>query len=159
MGTIHYNNRKLRIIAALAAGSYMVIHGTRFDLQRALKSPMFYVVVAVSCMAALLLVEFVHFVTKRLDVNYDWRSKFTERLVFQILFAVMLLLLMDAILFSVYFGIQGQSIFENRFFHADLPMVLILLVVLSGYYYIYYLRLTDKRTVCGKKSKGDNGYL
>lgn len=145
MEPIHYNSRKFRIIIAFLAGFYMLVHGTRFDIHRALVSPMFYVVLAISCVAAWLLIEWVHYVTKRLDAIYSWHSKLVERITLQLLLAVILPLLFDLAIFSVYFTIIGTNIFENGFLHADLPFIGVLLVVLSCYYCIHYFVATDKQ--------------
>lgn len=144
MRPVPYIDRKFRIIFAFLAGFYMLVHGTRFDIHRALVSPMFYVVLTISCVAAWLLIEWVHYVTKRLDKIYSWHSKLLERIIAQLLLAVVVPLLFDLFIFSIYFTIIGTNIFENGFFHADLPFIGVLLVVLSCYYCIHYFVATNK---------------
>ena len=145
MGPVAYRNKKFRITIAVAAAFYMVIHGTRFDVYRALTSPAFYLVLAISFAAALLLIEFVHYFTQKLDIEYGWRSRFKERLVAQLLLGVIVPLVIDTIIFSVYFSFLGQNIFENGFFHIDLPYIAALLLLLNFYYCLCYFMLTSER--------------
>lgn len=147
MNAVIYNNRKFRIISAFVASFCVVIYGTRFDVLRALTSPIFYLVLAISFAVAFLLVQFVHYITKRLDAHYDWRTQFVERMVFQILLGVVVPMVIDMILYSIYFAVLGQNIFENGFFHIDLPFVGMLLLLLNFYYCIYYFVLTDRHAL------------
>lgn len=143
--SVSYNNRLFRIIISISAGFYIVIYGTRFDILRALTSPMFYVVVAISCIVAWLLVSYVHYSTLKLDARYSWRSDFLLRFILQFVLCLTVPILIDLLIFSVYFAIIGQSIFENGFFYADIPFVGVLLGLLSGYYCIHYFVLTDEQ--------------
>lgn len=147
MGPVQYKNKKFRLIAAFAASLYLLVYGRPFDLFDAITSPSFYIVVAIGFFAALVLVEFVHFATKKLDYKYGWRSKFIERFTAQLIFCVIIPALIDLLFFYFYFKIQGQNIFNNGFFHIDLPVVTGFLMLLSFYYCLHYWMLTDNRNV------------
>lgn len=147
MGPVHYKNKRVRFYTVIIASFYMLIHGTKFDIYRAITSPGFYLVWGISFMVTLLLVEYVHYITKRLDINYGWRSKTKERAVAQLLFGLILPAVADLLILSVYFGFLGQNIFDNRYFHIDFPVVLFLLILLNGYYFVQYWLLTDPRHV------------
>lgn len=147
MGPVYYDNKKLRVGTVIVVSLYMLIHGTKFDIYRAITSPGFYLAWGVSILITLLLVEFVHCITNRLDVNYGWRSKSKERIVAQFLFGLFLPAVADLLIISIYFGLQGQNIFDNRYFYIDYPVVLLFLVLLNLYYIIRYLLLTNERMV------------
>jgi len=150
MSSVKYNNKKFRITVAFAASVIIIIFGTRFDVYRALTTPGFYFVLAMSFVIALLLVQFVHYVTIRLDKDYDWRTKLPERIVAQLLFGVLIPLLIDMAVYYVYFAMIGQSIFENGYFHIDIPFIALLLLLLNFYYCLHYFVLTDKYSLSRK---------
>lgn len=147
MGPVQYKNRKFRLFGAFAASLFMLIYGKPFDIGRALGSSGFYLSLAISFAAGLILVEFVHSITVKLDKKYGWRTMFTERLIAQALLAVLIPTAIDFLFFSVYFRILGQCVYENGFFHIDLPAVTGFLTLLSFYYCLRYWMLTDKRNV------------
>jgi len=147
MGPVQYKNRKFRIAAAFAGSLFIIVYGKPFDFHKAAVSPGFYLVLAISFSAALLLVEFVHFMTVKLDGRFGWRSMFPERLFLQVIYCILVPASVDLLLFSIYFNALGQSIFENGFFHIDLPVVTGMLIVLSFYYCLRYWMLTDSRNV------------
>lgn len=147
MGPVQYKNRKFRVAAAFGASLFIIIYGKPFNVYKAVSSPGFYLVLAISFCAALLLVELVHYITVKLDAKFGWRSMFADRLVAQVFLCVIVPVFIDLLLFWAYFSVLDQDIFENGFFHLDLPVVAGFLILLSFYYCLYYWMLTDARSL------------
>ncbi len=147
MGPVNYNNCKLRIGAAFVSGLYMLIHATKFDVYRAITSPRFYFVLAISCVVALILIEYVHYMTKKLDHRYGWRSQLSTRIIWQTIYGIIIPGILDLFLIGIYFHFLGENILDNGYFQIDFPMVIIFLLILNGYYFIHYHLLTEERKV------------
>ncbi|MCY1662574.1 LytTR family transcriptional regulator DNA-binding domain-containing protein [Chryseobacterium sp. SL1] len=147
MDSIHYNNRKLRIGAALAASVYIVLHGRINLFFKAVISVGFYVAVTVSFIIALLLVYYVHSVTIWLDKILDWRNSPVKRSTLQLVLGVITPTFLDIFFISIYFSIIGQNILENGFFLIDLPIIISFLIILNLYYLIHYLLLTEPKNI------------
>jgi len=147
MGPVYYNNRKLRIGAAFVSGLYMLIHATNFDAYRAITTPYFYFVLAVSCGVAVILIEYVHYMTKKLDNRYGWRSQLSTRIIWQTIYGIIIPGILDLFLIGIYFHFLGENILDNGYFQIDFPMVLIFLLILNGYYYTHYHLLTEERKI------------
>lgn len=146
MKTVQYRNLKFRVFAALFAALYILFHGRPPDFVDAFTAWEFYVQLALSFSIALALIYLVHCVTKRLDRYYDWRTQRAKRMGLQFAFCVMLPTFLDGLFFYFYFRDKGESIFENGFFWTDLPIVAGLFAILSAYYWIYFLSVTDRET-------------
>ncbi|WP_160139615.1 LytTR family DNA-binding domain-containing protein [Chryseobacterium sp. c4a] len=137
-----YNNKKTRVSAAVIAAFYIVIHGKPFNLLKALYSLGFYIALAISIVVAMFLVQVVHRCTVLLDQKYDWRTMLFTRIVMQSVFGIVLPCLIDLIIMSLFFQLQGQNAWENGFIHIDFPVIILLMVILNLYYLIYYLLYT-----------------
>jgi len=139
-----YRNKGFRILAALVASYYILFHGRSPDFIGELKNPVFYIAFTVSFAIALLLVTWVHFVTTSLDARFDWHMAPKARLFRQFVFGILVPLVFDFTLMSVYFYFMGTSIFDNGFMRYDFPMIICFVVMLNLYYTIYYFFLASK---------------
>lgn len=144
MTTVSYRNLKFRVFAALFAALYILFHGRPPDFADAFTSSEFYFQLALSFSIALGLIYLVHYFTKRLDHYCDWRTQRIKRMYMQFILCVILPSFIDAVFFYFYFKENGQSIFENNFVWIDLPIVVGLFALLSSYYWLYYILLTEK---------------
>lgn len=161
MKTVQYRNLKFRVFAALFAALYILFHGRPPDFVDAFTAWEFYVQLALSFTIALGLIYLVHYMTKRLDKYYDWRSNRAMRMRYQFDLCVLLPTFLDALFFYFYFKDKGENIFDNGFFWIDLPIVTGLFALLSGYYWIYFLSATDREisneiTLRNKISESDS---
>ncbi|SHM58747.1 LytTR family transcriptional regulator DNA-binding domain-containing protein [Chryseobacterium polytrichastri] len=147
MKTIAYNNKKLRIITALAAAFFIVFHGRPLNLLKAFTSLSFYTAVTVSFVISLLLVYTIHIVTIWLDKRSGWRLEPVKRSLLQFLLGVLLPAVTDVLLISSYFELLGQNIFDNGFLLVDFPVIVFFIIFLNLYYVIHYLLLSDSKTI------------
>lgn len=143
MGTVSYNNRKVRVVSAFIASIYIVFHGIPVDLIKAFSSPGFYIAAAVSFAVSLLLVTVVHHSTLWLDKRCPWRERPFERAALQLIFGIVVPALVDLLLISVYFEALDESMVENGFLLIDFPVIVCLIIFFNLYYLIHYLILTE----------------
>lgn len=152
-----YRNKGFRIFAALIASYYILFHGRSPDFIGELQNPVFYIAFTVSFAIALLLVTWVHFVTTSLDARFDWHAAFTARLFRQFIFGVLVPLVFDFTLMSVYFYFMGTSIFDNGFIRHDFPVIVCFILLLNFYYmalYLYkYQKIKDERPVSSNSTE------
>lgn len=139
-----YRNKGFRILAALVASYYILFHGRSPDIIGELKNPVFYIAFTVSFAIALLMVTWVHFVTTSLDVRFDWYTAFKARLFRQIVFGILVPLVFDFTLMSIYFYFMGTSIFDNGFIRYDFPMIACFILLLNFYYVVHFLLAAHK---------------
>lgn len=145
---VSYPNRKLRIVIAILASFYILFHGRSLDIIGSLQMPAFYGVFTVSFTVALLLVSIVHYVTIWFDEIYDWLNFPFRRFVAQLVCGVLLPLLVDFVILSIYFYFVGSNIFENGFIRHDFPVIVCFIVILNMFYtafYMYQLMKTKER--------------
>jgi len=151
--SITYPNRTLRIIISATATLYILFHGRSLDFNAAIKSPIFYIAFIVSFFITLLMVKWVHYISKSLDKYNDWFSYPTKRTLKQILLGVLVPLLIDFSLLSAYFYFLGTNIFENGFFRHDFPVIVLFMFILNSYYallYIYKINKTSQESSVGE---------
>lgn len=133
-----------RAIIALIASTYILIHGHDLNLViRAFSGdPNFYLALLISYLITLLLVYLIHWVTVKLDSRHDWWKNPIERTFWQFLFAVLLPVLIDLGLMSIYSAFLGEVFIQSRFLLVDFPMIVAFIILLNMYYVIHYLKLT-----------------
>lgn len=147
MDSINYNNRKLRIGAALVASIYIVLHGRLNLILTALTSLSFYIALTVSFSIALLLVYYVHKITIVLDEHVGWRSDPVKRSILQFIIGIIIPSFIDIIFVWIYFTALGKNIMEIGFFLIDFPIIIAFLTILNLYYLIHYLLLTESKEI------------
>jgi LytTr DNA-binding domain len=148
-----------RAIIALIASTYILIHGHDLNLIiRAFKGdPNFYLALLISYLITLLLVYLIHWTTVKLDSKHDWRKNTYERIFWQSLFAVILPILIDLGLMSIYSAFLGEVFIESRFLLVDFPIIVSFIILLNMYYVIHYLIKTEPKSVVedGKNVEAD----
>lgn len=129
----------MRVALAVLAGGYILFHGTRINLFRAMHTLDFYISFSASFAGALLIISCVHYASVRMDRSYDWLKKPVTRTVFQVPLGVIVPAFIDFLLMSVFFNLLGRDIFKSGFMLVDFPVIVCLIVMLNLYYLIHYL--------------------
>ncbi|MBI3233582.1 MAG: LytTR family transcriptional regulator [Bacteroidetes bacterium] len=80
-----------------------------------------------------------------MDSKHDWRKNTNERIFWQFLFAVILPVLVDLGLMSIYSAFLGEVFIESRFFLVDFPIIVSFIILLNMYYVIHYLIKTEPK--------------
>ncbi|MXN91140.1 hypothetical protein GR160_07840 [Flavobacterium sp. Sd200] len=153
MKTVHYRNRKLRLIAAFTASFYILFHGRPFDIYRAFTSVSFYIAFAVSFGIGLLLVYAIHRATLWLDTRCSWRERPIERSLMQFTLGILAPAIIDLLLISIYFQALGQDVLNNGFLLIDYPVIVFFIILLNVYYLIHYLLLSESHFPTSQKTE------
>lgn len=138
--TIRYNNLAFRIVGSLVVSIFITLFGTDSSLFVALKYPSFYLVVGLSFLVALLLTYCVHYVTIRLDKNFDWQRKPYRRAGLQLSLGVFLPVVLAYYIMMLYFKyFDGRDIHDSQYMLIDFPHMVYFIIMLNLYYVIHYL--------------------
>jgi hypothetical protein len=138
---VRYKNFWFRVIASLLAAHFIVLFGVVETFFQLLCDPVYYIALAGSFLIALLLVNYIHFITIRLDKHYDWQVKPIERTALQFFFGFVLTGILAFLLALAYFSTQGVQILKTPYLRFDYPIILVLLFFTNLYYLGHYIYL------------------
>lgn len=154
MSRVKYNNTRFRVVMSFVASLYILLHGHNLGvIVRAFSTPSFYIALGISFLITLFLVYLVHKITVWLDKRHDWRTHFWERILWQAIFAVLVPVLIDLGLISIYSAFIGENFIQRRFLLVDFPIIVSFIVLFNMYYVIRYLLLTESIKNEPKKHK------
>ena len=137
-----YNDRGFRIFAAVIGALLATEFGGTGGILPRLLSWRFYVEFGSSLVIALVLVELIAYVTRRLDRHYDWKTSPVPRTALQVVFGVLLPAVVDFLLAAVYFYKFGMSILEDtNYLVYSFPYIVLLILLFNLYYVVYYFIL------------------
>lgn len=128
------NNWIFKIATSLIVSIYIVFHGRTVNLSEAVTMPIFYAALIVSSAVAFLMVSIIDVSNRWLDRKYDWVEEKVKRSAGQLALCIVLPLMFDFILLSVYFHFLGTSIFVNGFLNYDFPLVVCFTFIINFYY-------------------------
>lgn len=128
------NNSLFKICISAAAAFYIVFHGRKVNLLESLQTPIFYIALTVSFLVALLMVNIIDYAHRWLEERHDWLQESFKRSVAQFVLCVLLPLLVDFGLLSIYFYLLGTNIFESGFLKHDFPVIVLFILVVNFYY-------------------------
>ncbi|MCX2680969.1 LytTR family DNA-binding domain-containing protein [Galbibacter sp. EGI 63066] len=137
-----YKDRGLRIFAAVAGALMATEFGGAGDILPRLLSWRFYAEFGSSLVIALVLVELIAYVTRRLDRYYDWKKNPVPRTALQVVFGVLLPAVVDFLLAALYFRLFGMNIIEDTYYLVyAFPYIVSLILLFNLYYLVYYFIL------------------
>lgn len=143
-----YHDFYFRVIIALLAAHLIIAFGEKESFFQLLVMPAYYWSLLPSFVIAFLLVNFVNFITVRLDKKHDWIRQPLLRAGLQLTLALLLPAVLAFLLASVYFWSFGYNIFKTLYLKYDFPVIVLLLVLLNAYYLSFYFykrsRLAEK---------------
>lgn len=156
--TVRYRNIPFRIIIAILASYYVLVHGRGLDwISRVMKLPMFYVAWAISFIITFGLLYLIHFFTVQLDKKLDWREQPGKRIAQQALKGIGIPLVLEPAMLYVYSLVVGEHFSLSEFIETDAIMVILFFAVYNAYYAVHYLILTaSKKHLEAVENESDN---
>lgn len=84
-------------------------------------------------------------ITIRLDRKFPWEVRFSQRLVYQLIFGVGLMALLGLILAILHFAfIIQEDIRQGSFFAYEYPVSILLIILMNAYYFAYYQMVLNR---------------
>lgn len=136
-----YNDYAFRVIIALLAAHLLIVYGEHKSTFEMLLIPGYYKSLLGSFLIAWALVEYVGWVTRKLDKSYDWRAHVFQRSALQTALALGLPSLLAFLMAFAYFQTRGLDILNTTYLRLDFPFIVLLLVLLNAYYVAFYCYL------------------
>ncbi len=121
-----------RLFIAVAAANHLLIVPQTRPVSELLHMKGFYIALAFSIPAALLLIELVVRITEWLGVHCSWEGNVLKRVVSQLVYGIGATLLLDFLLVWAYFGIYHQDFFGSSYLRVEWQMVFYMLCALNG---------------------------
>lgn len=133
-----YKNLPLRIILSIVSAHIIISFGEEESLFEMLLMRDYYLSMIGSTTIAFILVSIVHYVTLRLDLNYDWKESRLQRATLQVLLGLYMPSLVAFLLAFFYFKLYGIDIILTPHLRFDFPIIFLMLLILNIYYVTYY---------------------
>lgn len=134
-----WRNLSLSMAAALAAGHLVVSHDQRYSLPELLSMPRYYYSVALNGAAALLLIEFVHMVSRRLYRRFRAQGLGLRWLAMQALLGLGLTVVLELVMATLLFHYHGHWITETIFFRKLFVPITMFILIINLFFIVYYL--------------------
>ncbi|TRW21490.1 LytTR family transcriptional regulator [Flavobacterium zepuense] len=88
-----------------------------------------------SWIIAMLLIQYVYYVTVRLDRKYDWHNNTLLRLLWQLLVAFGAPSILAFLLAAFFFWVFDRNIFQTSYLSQDYTLVVLMILVINIYYF------------------------
>lgn len=138
---IRYPNLLLRTGVALLSSFYILFHGRTFDLFNLVKTKIFYIAFTVSFGIAVILIYWVHYITRYLDNRFIWTKYPVRRVLLQLLLGIVTPIVIDLGIISAYFHfILGTNIIQSGFLANDFPIICCFLLIVNLYYMMLFYK-------------------
>ncbi len=148
-----YNDRVFRLTLVLLVSVFVSTYGG-YSMQDAFSDPWFYLEFSATFVIAFLLIEWIHFVTCRLDRAYDWEQNGGVRLILQVALGIMIPAVTEIFFAALWFRMIGTDIRRTTFIQFAFPLIVLLIAIFNLYYLTHYLYLKWQRKA-GKPEDGE----
>lgn len=138
-----------RILLAFLSGYYILIHGKWSMFLLAFTYPSFYLALIPNMLLSLLIIEYILYSTRQLDRYAAWEDHFQKRLLYQLLFGILIPVITELTFVYVYFSFKGENFIQNDFLMIDFPVVFFMITLLNVYLMARHHKLSYEK----KKTK------
>ncbi|MEE1946437.1 LytTR family transcriptional regulator DNA-binding domain-containing protein [Pedobacter sp. KR3-3] len=136
--SIRYNDFPLRIIAALLATHYLVVYGIDIPLFKMMAGIDYWLSLFASLPLAIIQIELVAYVVRRLDKKYPWTGNLLKRALLQFFWGICVPGIIEFLLGLAYFTLRGKDVFKTFFYTNDYPLAVLMIIVVNFYYVAFY---------------------
>ena len=125
--TAKLNEAGFHVVICLVAAHVITRYNTTTSFfEVAFTAPYIRGMVA-SFVIALILTQYIHYISQRLDKKYDWYSQSAWRLIWQSMLGYALPAIFAFILASIFFSIYDINILKTTYLQQDYPLILMML--------------------------------
>jgi DNA-binding LytR/AlgR family response regulator len=130
-----YNDRYFRIALSAIAAHIIVLYYDPDSLFDAIFTISYLKGFIGSFIIAMLLTEYIHFVTVRLDIKYDWHIHTLYRIFWQTIIGFIAPAVLAFLLASLFFWINGYNVFDTVYLEQDFALIVVMLLTINLYYF------------------------
>lgn len=135
MKTHRYVILVVQSIIALVATVYINLHGRWNEINEGLTNPLFYVSLLLSFVIALLMLFYIDVFNERLSKKYPFGQNKLLHFIWHLILGVAVPLTVNLLFMIGYYKAAGRNLFETYYINDDLPIVLIYLLLINGFYF------------------------
>jgi len=142
---VTYKDLPVRIILALTGAFIFTVYGEKENSLELLLLPEFYPAFLTSLVIALVVIHYIYFANTVLNVKYDWQGATVQRLLLQLLFALIVPSLLAFSMATIYFRYNKVDLRNTFYITHEFPFIVLLLTLLNAYYIGYYFLVKWQR--------------
>lgn len=145
---IRYRDWLARLILPLVAAHYVLAINEPEPFWEFIQLPGYPISLLQNWVLTVLVFNLIYGVTKLLDRKVPWTKNFLDRLLFQVLFGIIVTSFITLILVYIFFAINGVDIFATNYLRLDWWFAVLFIVLANTYYIIQYLMrhvISEKR--------------
>jgi LytTr DNA-binding domain len=137
---IRYNDFWIKIIGCLIASEIIDSLGREESIFQRLTSSYFYIDLLSGFIIALILWEIIRFVTRKLDLRYDWFENSVQRISLQIIFGILAPAFLCFIFTLLFMRLAyNQDIFKTQWLHNEFYAVILIIIIVNLVYFTWSL--------------------
>ena len=146
MAPVKYKDFWFKIFGCLLASYIIDALDRQETIFERLSSKYFYIDLAGGFVIALILWEFVRFITRYLDKRLSWSEQPVKRLVLQLLLGVVLPSLLSFVFTWIWMGLAyDQDIFRTSWLNNEFYTVILIILLINLIYFTWWLYLNWKQ--------------
>lgn len=130
----------LRFLISLLAAHFIVVQGATESIAKLVTKGYYYLSVAYSFIIALILVELIYYVTKKLNEKHKNALLANKRITEQFLIGFLAVSLIAFLLAMILYWINGENIFSSVYFTKLYALILLFIFTINVVYLLYYYK-------------------
>ena len=134
-----WRNISFSILASLAASHLLVSFDQRYSLRELWAMPRYYYSLVINAFIALLLIEFMHMISRRLYRRFKAQGLGARWMLLQLLLGVGLTVVAELLIAGAVYYYHGLVIWETMFFRKLFTPILMFIVIVNLFFAVYYL--------------------
>lgn len=136
----------MRILLCVIAGLLVAMFGTGARFLDSLTQNSFFIKLIAAFLIYCIFIEFIHWVTVRLDQRYDWQERPLVRLTLQFTLGILLPGVIDFLFLTVYQWYFGLAHIGSSSINSTIPPMLMPIFLINIYYLFYYHILRNRES-------------
>lgn len=124
---IGWKDAALIMVCSLLAGHYLVVHQEPESTFELLRMAAYYPALLGSFCIAFIVASCIRLMSLYLDLHWPWMRNFKQRLLLQLLFCTLMMIVLAFALASGYFWFRGSNIFKTDYYRQDFWLVVTLI--------------------------------
>ncbi|RYY52146.1 MAG: hypothetical protein EOO09_22180 [Chitinophagaceae bacterium] len=134
-----WRNLSFSMLASLIASHLVVSFDQRYSLFELFAMPRYYYSLAINAFAALLLIEFMHMISRRLYRSFKSQGLGARWMLLQLVLGVGLTVLAELLIAGAVYYYHGLVIWETMFFRKLFTPILMFILIVNLFFAVYYL--------------------
>lgn len=144
--SVQYKDFGIRLVLSLVAAHVMTAYNEPESFFEVVATESYRRGFIASFVMAFLIVNFIYYITIRLDRLYTWHKQTFLRFLWQVLLGIVAPALLACILVALFFRMYGINIFDTEYLLQDYPLVILMLLMINLYYFaLYYYIIATQR--------------